>query len=221
MQILAIETSTLTGSVALLSDDRLLGELTLSVSVQHSERLMPAIEQILRDASITPEEVDAYAVAVGPGSFTGLRIGIAAAQGLALAHGKPLVGVSSLEGLARNVLYFPGVIVPLVNAYRNEIYRGRYRSDKDRLIPLDEDRVMGMKELLEEMRRGEEDILLLGNGLDVYGDEIRQTAERRVHFASPIFHIPRAAQIAALSYEKSIDSKYLEPILPRYLRLPG
>ncbi len=210
MRILGIETSTLTGSVALVEDGRLLGETTLSVSVQHSERLMPAIEQLLKDAAVAPPQIDLFAVAEGPGSFTGLRIGIAAAQGLAMAHAKPLAGVSTLRGLAMNAALFPGPVVPVLNAFRGEVYFGVYRMKEGRPETVQDDGVLPVADFLERLRSFEDEPLLLGNGLEVL------KAEFKGHAASAPFHTPRAANIAFLA-EVSTPST----VLPRYLRRPG
>jgi tRNA threonylcarbamoyladenosine biosynthesis protein TsaB len=222
MQILAIETSTLTGSIALVSGGNVLGEVTLSVSVQHSERLMPAIEELLRDASVLPKEIDLYTVSAGPGSFTGLRIGMAAAQGLALAYGKPVVGVSTLEGLAMNGLYFPGLVVPMLNAFRSEIYWGVYRSDGSGMEEVTVDRVSVPGALIDHLKGFSEKILVTGNGLDVCGPLILQElGEERVQLAPPALRLPRAVHLASLAEKRLKSGVSMEAALPRYLRKPG
>ncbi len=225
MKILAIETATLTGSVGLLSDDDgldVLGETTLSVSVQHSERLMPAIDHLLRDAGVPPQDIDLYAVSVGPGSFTGLRIGLAAVQGLSLAHNKPVVGVSTLEGLARNGLYFPGLVVPMLNAFRSEVYWGAYRANGTGFDGVGEDRASGPERLIDYLRQSSEPVLLLGNGVDVCGQQIAQElGEERIRIAPRHLCHPRAVHVAFLAAQNYRDGLSDEPVLPRYLRKPG
>lgn len=222
MNVLAIETSTLTGSVALLQDESVIGEITLSISVQHSERLMPAMDQLLRDAGTDPSKVDLYAVAVGPGSFTGLRIGIAAAQGLSLAHGKPVVGVPTLEALALNGIFFPGLIAPLLDAYRGEVYRGLYRADSGSMEAIGEDRVSGVQDLIRELREKETAVLLLGNGAAIYGNEIKKgVGEERVFVAPPPLQNPKASHVAFLGLQKWKMTLPAGMPLPRYLRKPG
>lgn len=220
MKILAIETSTLTGSVALLEDDSIIGEITLSVSVQHSERLMPAIDQLLCDASTKPSDIDLYAVATGPGSFTGLRIGIAAAQGLSLSQGRPVIGVSTLEALAFHGAFFPGLIVPLLDAYRGEVYRGLYRGGSGSLEAIDEDRVTGIQPLIEELRRQDAEVLLLGNGAEIHGDQIQKALGKTTVAPGPLRN-PRASNVAFLALRKSKEAIPREPPFPRYLRQPG
>jgi tRNA threonylcarbamoyladenosine biosynthesis protein TsaB len=213
VKILGIETSTLTGSVALVESGRLLGETTLSVSVQHSERLMPAIEQLLRDSGIAPGEIDLYAVADGPGSFTGLRIGIAAAQGLAMPYGRPIAGVSTLRGLAMNAVLFPGLIVPVLNAFRGEVYFGIYRAKGGRPEPVEGDAVLPVADFLERLKSLGKETLLLGGGIEILPRDSEVLRER---IAPALFHTPRAASIALLA-EFSVPGT----VLPRYLRKPS
>jgi tRNA threonylcarbamoyladenosine biosynthesis protein TsaB len=222
MNLLAIETSTLTGSVALLRDEAVVGEITLSVSVQHSERLMPAIDQLLRDAGTKPADIDLYAVATGPGSFTGLRIGIAAAQGLALARGKPVVGVSTLEALALNGIFFPGLIVPLLDAFRGEVYRGLYRRTAEGLGAIGDDRAVGLAPLIDELRKQDGAALLLGNGVELYGKKIEEELGiEKISIAPPPLRNPRASNVAFLALQKWKSGEKEGSILPRYLRKPG
>ena len=234
MRILAIETSTLTGSVALLSDGDLLGEITLSVSAQHSERLMPAIQRLLEDTLSPPlmvrggqggiREIDLIAVATGPGSFTGLRIGIAAAQGLALAQGKPVIGIPTLEGLAMNGLFFPGLIVPILDAFRGEVYRGLYQMVPGTfcsLRPAGEDRASGIPDLIAELRSREEEILLLGNGVEKFGDEIVRGLQGKAIAAPPPLHQPRATNIASMAALKYQGGAKAGLPIPNYLRRAG
>lgn len=217
MKILAIETSTLTGSVALVADGSLLGETTLSVSVQHSERLLPTIEQILRDARIEPADVDLYAVADGPGSFTGLRIGIAAAQGLAMAHGKPLVGVSTLRGLAMNAAFHSGPVVPVLNAFRGEVYFGVYRFQNAVLEALEEDGILSVDAFAEKLGSLPHPAVVLGNGVELMRDKISSGMSGKIIIGSGNLNVPRASNLAFLAQGRSAEA----PVLPRYLRKPG
>jgi tRNA threonylcarbamoyladenosine biosynthesis protein TsaB len=220
MNILAIETSTLTGSVALVSDDRLLGETTLSVSAQHSERLMPAVEQLLRDANTLPSQVDLFAVAEGPGSFTGLRIGIAAAQGLALAQGKPLIGVSTLQGLALNAAFHPGLVVPVLNAFRGEVYFGLYRMASGRPMPVQEETVVSLDDFMAFLASQVEPTLVLGDGTTLCLPKKGSWANDKITLNSGPLNTPRASNLAFLALSRKI-AKEDGPVLPRYLRKPG
>lgn len=210
MKVLAIETSTLTGSIALISDDLVLGETTLSVSIQHSERLMPAIEQLLKEAGSSVGDIDLFAVAEGPGSFTGLRIGIAAAQGFAMSQGKPVVGVSTLEALAQNAYYFAGTVVPMLNAFRGEIYwrfGGR-------------DRVASPAEVIATLDAISGPILLMGNAVSLC-EELIESKKEKLSIAPSWMHVPRAVHVATLAADRFVKEGAVSQVLPLYLRHPG
>lgn len=129
VRLLAIETSTLAGGVALLDGERVLGEYLLDVRVTHSERLMPAIDRLLTDAGWTVAALDGLAVAVGPGSFTGLRIGLSTAKGLAWARGIPVAAVPTLDAMAASLPFCPLPVCPVLDARRGEVYCSMYRWD--------------------------------------------------------------------------------------------
>lgn len=129
MRLLAVETSTLAGGVALLDGDRLRGECVLDVTATHSERLMPAIDRLLADAGWRPESLGGLAVAVGPGSFTGLRIGLAAVKGLALALGLPIAAVPTLDAMAAALPFAALPVCPVLDARKGEVYACLYRWD--------------------------------------------------------------------------------------------
>ncbi len=222
MKVLALETSTLTGSVALLSDDVLMGEITQSVSLQHSERLMPAVHRLLNDACVTAKDLDLVAVACGPGSFTGLRVGIAAAQGLSSAAGIPLVGVSSLAGLSLNAIFFDGLVVPLLNAFRGEVYRGIYRMISGWPEAVVDDGVVDPAALLEEVRGHAKKILFLGNGLPVIFEALQKEAGMLDWRAAPLpLMMPRASNIGHLALQNDSKDRSSAPVMPVYLRKAG
>ena len=129
MRVLAVETSTLAGGVALLDGERIRGEYSLDVSATHSERLMPAIDRVLTDAGWTPADLQGLAAAVGPGSFTGLRIGLSAVKGLALALGIPIAAVPTLDAMAASLPFASLPVCPVLDARKGEVYCALYRWD--------------------------------------------------------------------------------------------
>src|SRR3712207_4927086 len=136
MKILSIDSSTSSASCAILEDNKLLGEITLNDKKQHSVILMPLIDSLLKDLKLTINDIDAFAVSSGPGSFTGLRIGIATVKGLADGTGKPFVGISSLDGLAFNLAYSSGIICPIIDALRDNVYTALYSFEYGKLKKL-------------------------------------------------------------------------------------
>ena len=133
MRVLAVETSTLAGGVAILDGDRVVGEYLLDVRVTHSERLMVAIDRVLGDASVAIGDLDGVAVAVGPGSFTGLRIGLGTVKGLVFGRSIPVAGVPTLDAMAAGIPFSGLPVVPVLTARRNEVYTSRYRWDGARM----------------------------------------------------------------------------------------
>lgn len=226
--VLGVETSTQTGSVALLqlADDgegaRLVGEVTLSISLQHAERLLPAVANLLRDAAVPLEAIDLFAVAHGPGSFTGIRVGIAAVQGFMTATGKPAVGVSGLEGLALNSLYSPGLIGPVLDARRGEVYAAIFRRSRREgqalLEVVCEEQAISPEDWVEELsRHPDEEILLIGEGAEKYSQLFRKCG--KVTFAIPPLNRPRASLIALLGL-RDYRLGVRQPLTPHYLRPP-
>ncbi len=137
MNILAIDSSNVAMGVGLSNDGQVLGEVITNVKKNHSVRLMPAIEHLMNDVGMTPDSIDRIAVAMGPGSYTGVRIGVTVAKTLAWTLQKELVGVSSLEVLAQNGSFFEGLIVPFFDARRGQAFTGLYRKDGQDIIPVD------------------------------------------------------------------------------------
>src|SRR5574341_455461 len=170
MLVMGIETSTMQGGVALLSEQGLLSEYLLNVKATHAERLLPSIDRILRDAGITLSRVEGICVAAGPGSFTGLRIGLSTAKGLAAAGGQPLVGVSTLEAMAWTLPFCAHQICPILDARKGELYCALFRCEGDRLVRLTDDQALAPERVFSRIQ---EPTVFLGDGLMVYQDLVR------------------------------------------------
>ena len=166
MIVLAMDTSTRTGSVAVVGENRLIAEYNLNISETHASRLMLMIDEVLKDAHLTITKMDAIAVGLGPGSFTGLRIGIATAKGLAIALNKPIAGIPTLDALAHSLSCTSGLICPILDAKRGEIYAALYRCHGHILQKLTGDLVLPMKELLSRINA---QVTFLGDAIDIYG----------------------------------------------------
>jgi tRNA threonylcarbamoyladenosine biosynthesis protein TsaB len=218
MITLAIDTATKTASVALLRDETVLVEYFFNLSVNHSETVLPAIHQGLSMAGIGIEGVDLFALTVGPGSFTGLRIGSSTVKGLALATGKPVVGVSTLEALAYNAIEYPGLICPMLDARKGEIYAALYRADGDGLF----DVVMEEKATTpgEFLHRIDGEALFLGDGLNEHSGLIRERLPGRARFVPSNRQAVRASSVALIGRIKLGRGERLDVVtfVPRYLR---
>ena len=172
MKILAIDSSGLVASVALVDGENMIAEYTLNYRKTHSQTLLPMVNEIVTMTETDLSDIDAIAVAAGPGSFTGLRIGSATAKGLGLALDKPLIPVPTLEGLASNYYGYQGLICPMMDARRQQVYTGVYRFDGDRMSVVKDQTACPVTEIIEEINALGQAVIYLGDGLPVYRDTI-------------------------------------------------
>ncbi|NMB17693.1 MAG: tRNA (adenosine(37)-N6)-threonylcarbamoyltransferase complex dimerization subunit type 1 TsaB [Firmicutes bacterium] len=215
MRILALDSSTKTGSAALLDGESVVGEYILNVAMTHSERLLPAIERIMADAGWTGEDLGGIAVTLGPGSFTGLRIGMTTAKILAYLWNISLAGVPTLDALARQGELFAGLVCPLLDARRGEVYGGIYREGRTLKGPLN----VPVGELLDCLPPGEQ-VLFLGDGAGKYWPIIQGALGERAVLAPGPNRILRASFVGLLGQEKLIRGEEEDPmtLTPFYLR---
>lgn len=216
MKILAIDSSNLVMGVAVASGQKVLGEIMTNSKKNHSERLMPAVSQLMKDTGLFPEELDRIAVAQGPGSYTGLRIGVTIAKMMAWTLKKELVGVSSLEIVAQNGRYFNGLIAPFFDARRGQVFAGLYRSRGSEIVQVTPDRLLLMKNWLAELAELDQPILFLSNDMD-------QWAETLSHFSGAVLgnvaqNIPHPGELARLGAAREPVAE-IHHFLPTYLRL--
>ena len=207
MIILGIETATMTGGVALINEERLISEYTLNVRTTHTARLMPALDMILRDSCIDKHEIDGIAISMGPGSFTGLRIGMATAKGLALGLDIPLVGVPTLDALARNIPFAAYQICPVLDAKKKEVYVSLLRYEGNALVRQTPYQVMPPADLVKQIH---EKTIFLGDALDAYGDLISEELGDLAVFAPDAQRLPRAAIVAEIGLSKLKAGKHLD-----------
>lgn len=216
MRILAIETSTMLGGIAIVDEDGLISEIRLNVSVEHSERLMPEIEHLLKSSGLTINDLDAFAISQGPGSFTGLRVGMATVKGLSFASGKPVVAVSTLEAMAWNFPYAGYPVCPVLDARRNQVFMALYRWKDGDFMTLKEPSVVGKEEFVELIKTivNDENVILTGNGYRFFRE--------REQFLIPPGHqlIPSPAHVGFLGLRLAKEQKFSDPLrlTPLYLR---
>ncbi|MBR3641021.1 MAG: tRNA (adenosine(37)-N6)-threonylcarbamoyltransferase complex dimerization subunit type 1 TsaB [Oscillibacter sp.] len=164
MKILALETSAKAVSAAVSEDGKILCASYQDTPLTHSHTLMPMVEHILKNTELAVSDLDAIAVSVGPGSFTGIRIGVAAAKGLAFAAEKPAIPVSTLSAMARNVSFSDGLIVCTMDARRDQVYEAHFRAENGEIRRLCDDRAIALADLAEELRNEAGPITLVGDG---------------------------------------------------------
>jgi tRNA threonylcarbamoyladenosine biosynthesis protein TsaB len=218
MKALAIDTSNLVMGVAVISDDKIVGEYTTNLKKNHSIRLMPAIQELLEEVEIAPQELDRIIVAKGPGSYTGVRIGVTVAKTLAWTLNKELVGVSSLEVLAQSGRYFNGYVVPIFDARRTQVFTGVYKSDGQFSLLQEDEQIILIKDLLDKLKSVSEPILFLGNDLALHKETIEQELRSQAKFAMVTENNPRPSELALLGVQKE-PVENVHAFVPSYLQL--
>ncbi len=202
MKILGLDSSGLVASVAIVEDDVLLAEYTTDYKKTHSQTLLPMLEELRDMIELDLDSLDAIAIAAGPGSFTGLRIGAATAKGLGLALQKPLVEVPTLEGLAYNLWGTSALVCPLMDARRNQVYTGIYEFLREdtayRLQTVENQCVIDIAEILAKLNTLGREVIFLGDGVPVYRKEIEEQVRVPHTYAPAGNNRQRAACIAAL-----------------------
>ena len=221
MKILALESATLAGGAALLDGDHLVGESTQSIALMHSERMMAVVDRLMTDCGWSPKELEGLAVSVGPGSFTGLRIGLSTIKGLAFATGKPAVGVPTLDALASRLPYCAYPICPILDARKNEVYTGLYRTLTGRLEILEAPRAMPPATLAEELRDGPGGpVVLVGDAVGRFGRIFSEILGARACLAPPDLRLPSAVTVGEMATEALGRGETGDPgnLVPLYVR---
>lgn len=198
MKILGIDSSGLVASAAIVTEDTLMAEFTINNKQTHSQTLLPMIEQVVEMSGIELADLDAIAVAAGPGSFTGLRIGSSTAKGMALALKKPIVPVPTLEGMAYRMVMAEGIICPMMDARRNQVYTGIYQMQGERLICIQNQTAADVLEVAERINQLGCKVNLLGDGVPVYRKLLEENLTVPYQFAPLHLNRQSAAAVAAL-----------------------
>lgn len=221
MRILGLDSSGLVASVALVEDDNMLAEYTVNYKKTHSQTLLPMLDEIAGMIELDLKTIDAIAIAGGPGSFTGLRIGSATAKGLGLALQKPLIQVPTVDGLAYNLYGCKNVVCPLMDARRNQTYTGLYEFKEDGMHVLESQCAVGIDEIIEKVNELGRSVTFLGDGVPVFREFIEENCKVPFFFAPAHMNKQRAGAVAALGevYYKAGKVQTAEEHKPDYLRL--
>jgi tRNA threonylcarbamoyladenosine biosynthesis protein TsaB len=200
MKILGIDTSTACGSVGLVDDERIIAEHLLNTPVTHSERLLGAIESVLREGRCSMSDLDGWAISLGPGSFTGLRIGVSTVKGLSFATGKPVVGVPTLDALASQVSPTPYLICPVLDARKREVYASFYHYDEENGTIRRQSPYQAIRP--EHLIQGiEKRTIFIGEGVRTYGNLFKKSLPSLAAFACPSLNILHGSTVADLGLE--------------------
>ncbi len=239
MKLIGIDSSGLVASVAIMEDDKLVAEYTINNKKTHSQTLLPMLDEIVKAADLDMKEIDAIAIAAGPGSFTGLRIGSATAKGLGLALKKPIVPVSTVDALAYNMYGTDCLVCPIMDARRNQVYTGIYEfvkenvqgdeADKDastafckyQLNVIKEACAVPIEEITQALNENGRRVIFVGDGVPVFAEQLKDLMQVPYSFAPAHLALQKAGCVASLGMEKLRNGIFEDAAMhsPEYLRL--
>ncbi len=225
IKILAIDSSGLVATVAIVSGNELIAEYTINYKKTHSQTLLPMLDEIKRMVELDLHSIDAIAVAAGPGSFTGLRIGSATAKGLGLALNKPIVPVPTVDGLAFNLYGTEKIVCPIMDARRNQVYTGIYKFEREgghyTLKTIKKQCAVSIEEIMEALNEIGEEVIFLGDGVPVFKDFLAEKMQVPYSFAPAHMNRQRAACVGVLGMEYFRQGKVQSAAEhePEYLRM--
>ena len=221
MKILAFDSTATSASVAVFDDDNLIGEFFINTKQTHSQTLLPMAESLLKNTKVDVKDIDLFAVNTGPGSFTGVRIGVAAVKGMAMALNKPCVAVSTLDSMAYNLLDVNCTAVCVMDARCNQVYNANFKVDNGNVEKLCDDRALSIDELTDELKSVDGHIVLVGDGAKLCFDKMKD-AIPNIKIASIQNRYQKASSTALVALNLYNNGKTLTPeeLMSYYLRLP-
>jgi len=220
MKVLAIDTSTEVAAVALMEDEKLLGEYSINNKKTHSQKLMVMIDEIMKDLMLKPSDIDVYAASTGPGSFTGLRIGVTTAKAMAYATNKPVVGVPTLDALAYNIVTSKFIICPILDARNSQVYTSLYEVKDNRLERITEYMGIPVCELVEIINKKNRKVIFTGDAINLHEEYFMSVLGENCDFAPPANRLQRGASVAELALIMAKEGKTTSSfeLVPYYLR---
>ncbi|WP_421382879.1 tRNA (adenosine(37)-N6)-threonylcarbamoyltransferase complex dimerization subunit type 1 TsaB [Bacillus salacetis] len=217
MKVLGIDTSNYQLGIALASDEEVIGEYITNIKKNHSLRAMPAVEMLMKECGISASELDKIVVAAGPGSYTGVRIGVTIAKTLAWTLNIPVVGVSSLAVLASSGRYFNGLISPLFDARRGQLYTGLYKFTDGKLDCLKDDANLPAEQWAEMLSEYDEKILFVGHDVKIHQEVLNDKLGNQAVMAEMTSHNPRPSELIRIGMD--MPEENVHEIVPNYIRL--
>ncbi len=221
MKLLGMDSSGLTASVAIVDEESLVAEYTVNYKKTHSQTLVPMLDEIVKMTELDLKTVDAIAIAKGPGSFTGLRIGSATAKGLGFALNIPIIEVPTTDGLAFNMVGTDKLVAPIMDAKRDQVYTGLYEFSDDNLVTIQESTAEPIEDTVERINKLNRPVIFLGDGVKVYKEKILEKITVPVSFAPMNKNLQSAASVATLGFKLYKEGKWVKAgdHVPEYLRL--
>ena len=208
MIILSIDSSTPVAGIAVSDGKKLLGEVMINTQNTHSEKLMPMVAQLLHDLQMSIQQIDAVAITCGPGSFTGLRIGMATAKGIVQGGNKKLIAIPTLDTLAQNLNHYPGIICPIMNAQKKQVYTAIYKSTETGMERLSDYQAIEAETLAEQLLALGETVWFTGDGVDAFADVFRSKLGEQCRLADGNTVLPRAGALAMLAAERAEQEQF-------------
>ncbi len=221
MLTLGIDTCCMAATAALTDGDRLIAQTVINKNKTHSQTMLPQLEEMLRLAEVQAEDIELFAAAVGPGSFTGVRIGVATIKAMAQATKKPCVAVSTLEALAYSSACFDGIVAPILDARRNQVYNALFDCAGGTMSRICEDRALSLDTLIGELKTLDKRVIFMGDGVFVFKNEIEKALGDKAVFAPVTTAMNLGGAVAALGEKmfKSGQSVSYSDLVPAYVRL--
>lgn len=220
MKVISVDSSTASATCAVVEDNKLLGEIVYNDKKQHSIVLMSQIDTLLKNLNLTINDIDGFVISKGPGSFTGLRIGMATIKGLAQPSNKPIASISSLDALAFNMAYSEGIICPIMDALRDNVYTALYSFQGNKLIKLTDYMAIHIDELVELLKsKGQKSVTFIGDAVPKFKEILYNNFEN-TYFAPAHLNVARASSLGELGIEKLLngDHEDIFTMAPIYLR---
>lgn len=219
MKILGLDTSTLMTTCAVMDNENLIGEFSLALDMSHSEALVPMIKSLLDNLNLKVNDMDGFAISIGPGSFTGLRIGLATAKAFSHATNKPIVGVSSLKSLALNLVGHK-LVVPMMDARRDRVFTGIYDLSGGEIQTISQANALEISDLIKLLKQKDETPYLLGDGATRYKEIFIKELGDKVKFVPGHLNLSRASSVCILGGERLLNGQVdnIYSLNPEYLR---
>lgn len=220
MKVLAIDTSTSVAGVAVMEDQKLLGEMFVNHQKTHSQKLMIMVKQLMNSLDITPKEIDIYAASTGPGSFTGLRIGVTTIKTMAFALEKPVISVPTLDSLAYNIHTGNFLVCPIMDARNRQVYTSLYKGDGNRQNRLVDYMGVPIEEIVQIIKQYNEEVVFVGDGVELYEKYLMEELGEKALFPPGFIRLQRASTVAQLALLKASSKEFENcyEMLPFYLR---
>lgn len=220
MKVLAIDTSGANCSVAIINEEKVICDFNLSIGTTHSETLLPMVDEVCKASKIDLSDVDILACGIGPGSFTGLRIGIATIKGFALAQNKPVIGVPTLDALANNIATFDGLICSVLDARNNNVYAGIFKHEDEKVILQGDYITEDLDTLIEILKQKNEKIMFVGDGAISFKQQFKAALNEKALFAPIHLNNQLSSSVAKAALVRALNNDFdnTDTLNPMYLR---